>query len=177
MPPSRCSSSSNYRAERNSRCRTASLFLICHHFMSALLGGGPHHARYSFGHLLPLRFFDQELLPAFIRQAVILEFPIAIRSRFPFGDNPSPLLQAMQGGIERPVLHLQEFIRGPLNVLPDLVTVSRSVEKRPQNEHVERSLEDPDPLLRLLRHRRHSTLNQVTMVDTRLSVVKRDIET
>jgi hypothetical protein len=35
----------------------------------------------------------------------------------------------MQRGIERAVLHLQEFIRGPLNVLPDLVTVSRSVEK------------------------------------------------
>src|SRR5580658_825620 len=180
MPPSRCSSSSNSRSERSSRSRSASLFLlclqlICHRLMSALLGGGPHHARYSFGHLLPLRFFDQELLPAFIRQAVILEFPIAIRGRFPFGDNPSPFLQAVQGGIERPVLHLQEFIRGPLNVLPDLVTVSRSVEKRPQNEHVERSLEDPDPLLRLLRHRRHSTLNQATMVDTRLSVVERDI--
>jgi hypothetical protein len=69
------------------------------------------------------------------------------------------------------MLHLQEFIRGPLNVLPDLVTVSRSVEKRPQDEHVKRSLEEPDPLLRLLRHRRHSTLNLARMVDSRLSIV------
>jgi hypothetical protein len=69
------------------------------------------------------------------------------------------------------VLHLQEFIRSPLNVFPDLVTVSRSVEKRPQDEHVERTLEEPDPLLRLLRHRRHSTLNLPTMVDARLSIV------
>jgi hypothetical protein len=70
------------------------------------------------------------------------------------------------------VLHLQEFIRGPLNVLPDLVTVSRSIEKRPQDEHVKRSLEETDPLLCLLRHRRHSTLNLAMMVDTRLSIVR-----
>jgi hypothetical protein len=69
------------------------------------------------------------------------------------------------------MLHLQEFIRSPLNVLSDLVTVSRSIEKRPQDEHVKRSLEEPDPVLRLLRHRRHSTLNLATMVDTRLSIV------
>jgi hypothetical protein len=73
------------------------------------------------------------------------------------------------------VLHLQEFIRSPLNVFPDLVAVSRSVEKRPQDEHVERSLEDPDPLLRLLRHRRHSTLNPATMVDIRLSVQHKEV--
>ena len=78
----------------------------------------------------------------------------------------------MQRGIERAVLHLQEFIRGPLNVLPDLVTVSRSMEKGPQDEHVERSLEEPDPLLCLIRHRRQSTLNLALMVDTRLSIVK-----
>ena len=82
----------------------------------------------------------------------------------------------MQRGVERAVLHLQEFIRGPLNVLPDLVTVSRSVEKRPQDEHVKRSLEEPDPSLRLLRHRRHSTLNLATMVDTRLSIVNEQRE-
>jgi hypothetical protein len=56
------------------------------------------------------------------------------------------------------VLDLQEFISGPLNVLPDLVTVI-SIEKGPQDEHVKRSLEGTDPLLSLLRHRRHSTLN------------------
>jgi hypothetical protein len=78
----------------------------------------------------------------------------------------------MQRGIERAVLHLQEFIRGPLNVLPDLVTVSSSIEKGPQDEHVKRSLEEPDPLLCLLRHRRDSTLNLAAMVDTRLSIVK-----
>src|ERR1700722_13591384 len=50
MPPSRCSSSSNSRPERSSRSRSASFFLICHHFTSVLLGGRPHDARHSFGH-------------------------------------------------------------------------------------------------------------------------------
>src|SRR6266849_2069146 len=173
MPPSRCSSSSNSRSERSSCSRSASLFLICHHFISALLDGGPHHARHSFGHLLPLRFFDQELFPAFISQPVVFEFPISVRRGLPFGNDPPSSLQAMQRGVERAVLHLQEFVRSPLNVLPDLVTVSRSIEKRPQDEHVKSSLQDPDPLLRLLRHRRHSTLNLAMMVDIRLSVVNR----
>src|SRR6202789_94013 len=109
MPPSRCSSSSNSRSERSSRSRSASLFLVCHHFMSVLLGGGPHHARHGLGHLLPLRFFDHELLPAFIRQPVIFEFPISIRRSLPLGDNPASFLQAMQRRVERAVLHLQEF--------------------------------------------------------------------
>src|SRR6266478_5752636 len=126
MPPSRCSSPSNSRSERSSRSRSASLFLICHHFMSGLLGGGPHHARHSFGHLLPLRFLDQELLPAFISQAIVFEFSISIRRSLPFGTHPSSSLQAMQGRVERTVLHLQEFISGPLNVLPDVMTMSRS---------------------------------------------------
>jgi hypothetical protein len=47
----------------------------------------------------------------------------------------------MQRGIERAVLHLQKFIRGPLNMLPDLMTVGSSMEKGSQNEHVKRSLE------------------------------------
>src|SRR5580704_17945011 len=122
--------------------------------MSALLGGGPHDARYGFGHLLPLRFFDQKLLPAFISQAVVFEFPISIRRSLPLRDDPASCFQAMQRGIERAVLHLQKFIRGPLNVLPELVPMSRSIEKRPQDEHVKRSLEEPDPLLWLFRHRR-----------------------
>jgi hypothetical protein len=78
----------------------------------------------------------------------------------------------MQGGIKRAMLHLQELIRGPLNVLADLVTMSRSIEKGPQDEHVKRSLKEPDPLLCRFRHRRHSTLNLEVMVDPRLSVVK-----
>src|SRR5580692_1646078 len=100
MPPSRCSSSSKSRSDRSSRSRSASLLLICHHRMSALLGGGPHHARHGFGHLLPLRFFDQELLPAFFSQAVVFEFPISVRRDLPLGYDPPSFFQTMKRGIE-----------------------------------------------------------------------------
>jgi hypothetical protein len=66
----------------------------------------------------------------------------------------------MQRRIERAVLHLQEVVGGPLNVLADLVTMSWPVKKRSQDEHVERALEKTRaPLLCLFRHRRQSTLN------------------
>jgi hypothetical protein len=70
------------------------------------------------------------------------------------------------------VLHLQEVMRSPLNVLADLMTMSRSIQKRPQDEHVKGSLENSRPLLRLFRHRRHSTPNLAMMVDIRQSSVK-----
>src|SRR6266403_3345215 len=94
-PCSRCSSSSSSRSDCSSRSTSASRFLICHHLISALLSRGPHYACDSFRHPLPLRFFDRKLFSSLVRKPVILEFPIAILSHFPFGDNPSPHLQTM----------------------------------------------------------------------------------
>jgi hypothetical protein len=48
--------------------------------------------------------------------------------------------------------------------------VSRPIEKGPQDEHVKRSLEETDPLLWLLRHRRQSTPDLEWMVDSRPSI-------
>src|SRR3984885_10156490 len=172
MPRSHCSSSSRSRSDLSSRSRSAFRFLICHHRISTLLSRGPHHQPDSFGHLLPLGFFDHKLLLTLICQSVVLEFPISIRSRFPFSTHPSSLLQTMQRGIERTVLHLQEVIRRPLNVLSDLMTMCRSMQKRSQDEHVESPLEKSGSLLYLFRHRRQSTLSLTTMVDTRQSNVK-----
>lgn len=70
------------------------------------------------------------------------------------------------------MLHLQEFICSSLNVLPDLMAVSWSIKKRPQDEHVERALKNSHSLLGLFRHRRHSTLDLAKMVGIRLSIVK-----
>ena len=53
----------------------------------------------------------------------------------------------MQCGI---VLHPQEFVCLSLNVLADLVTMSRPIEKRPLDEHIQGSLENSGPLLCLL---------------------------
>jgi hypothetical protein len=79
----------------------------------------------------------------------------------------------MQGGIERAVLHLEKIVCRPLNMLTDLVPVSGTIKKRPQNKHVKSALEKACALLRLLCHRRRSTLNVEAMVDRRLSLVKR----
>jgi hypothetical protein len=53
------------------------------------------------------------------------------------------------------------------------VAITYAKDKGPQDEHVKRSLEEPNPLLCLLRHRRKSILNfgQRT-VDIRPSIVK-----
>ena len=68
------------------------------------------------------------------------------------------------------MLHLQEIVRRPLNVLADLVAVSRTIKKRPQDEHVKRALQK----------RRCAAVSvlpwktfdpQLMMVDTRLSIV------
>jgi hypothetical protein len=127
--------------------------------MSALLGGGPHYARHGFGHLLPLGFFDKELVSAFFSQAVVLELPIPVRSYLPLGDNPSSFLQPMQSRIERTVLHLQEFVCGSLNMLADLMSVGGAMEKGSQDEHVERTLQKAISGLILFCHGRRSTLN------------------
>lgn len=68
------------------------------------------------------------------------------------------------------MLHLQELVRGPLNVFAYLMAMSRSIEKRPQDEHVQRSLQETGPLLYLFRHGRYSTLDLDVMVDIRLSI-------
>jgi hypothetical protein len=39
------------------------------------------------------------------------------------------------------MLHLQKVVRGPLNMLADLVSVSRSLEQRPQDQHIQRALQ------------------------------------
>jgi hypothetical protein len=74
------------------------------------------------------------------------------------------------------MLHLQEVVRGPLDGLPDLMAMSRPVQKRPQDEHVKRSLQKSGPRLRLFFHGRQSTLNLASIVDIRQSIVKQDEE-
>jgi hypothetical protein len=62
------------------------------------------------------------------------------------------------------VPHLQKFICGSLNMLADLMTVTRALEEGPQYKHVQGPLEKSYLLLCLFCHRRHSTLNLTRMV-------------
>jgi hypothetical protein len=56
------------------------------------------------------------------------------------------------------MLHLQEIVGGPLNVLSYLVAMSGSIKQGSQDEHVQRALKQIGTLLRLFFHRRRSTL-------------------
>ena len=159
MPRSRCSSSSSSRSDCSSRCKSASRFPICHHFISALLSCGPHHPRHSFCHLPPLRFFDDKLFPSLIRKPVVLELPIPIWGRLPFGRDPSPSFQSVQRGVKRAVLHLEKIIRGSLNMLANLVAVSRTIKKSSQDQHVKGALKKVRAFPCLFSHGRHSTIN------------------
>src|SRR5579863_918450 len=156
-PFSRCSSLSNSRSESSSRSRSASRLLSCHHRISALLGGWPHHASDGIGHLLPLRLFYNKLFFALVSEPVILEFAVAIGSHLPLGTHPPSSLQPMQSRIERSMLHLQEVIGGALDMLANLVPMRWPVEEGAQDQHVQRSLQKANALLCFFRHGRHST--------------------
>src|SRR5262249_9140214 len=145
------------RSERNSRSRSAFRFLICHHRISTLLGGGPHDPRNCLSHLPPLRFFFCKLLPTLFRDPVVLEFPVAIGRRLPLCGNPALLLQPMQRRIKRAMLHLQEIVRCPLYVLADLMAMGWTPNQRSQNEHLQRAQEQTRALLFLFFHGRSST--------------------
>src|SRR5207249_4418265 len=54
--------------------------------------------------------------------------------------------------IKRSVLDLQQVFRRSLDVLGDLVTVSRSKQERAQNQHVQRSLQQFDTVRGFFRH-------------------------
>src|ERR1700735_4634350 len=127
---------------------------------STLLCRGPHDACNGFGHLFPLRFLDHELLSALVCQSVILELPIAVRSCLPSGGDPPSTFKPMQSGIERAVLHLREVVRGPLNVFAYLMTVRRTIPKRPENKQVHCALENARSRLCPFCDRRHSTLER-----------------
>jgi hypothetical protein len=115
-----------------------------------------------------LRFFDYELFSAYFGKPVILELSIAIRGCLPFGGDPTSFLQTMQRGIEGTMLHLQEIVGGPLDMLADLVAMRGAIQKGPQDEHVQRALEKSVSFF----HGRLPTLDLKAMVDIRLWIVK-----
>jgi len=53
----------------------------------------------------------------------------------------------VQCWLERTMLHLQKVVRGSLNMLAYLMPMSRAVEKRPEDEHIQGALENRHALL------------------------------
>src|SRR5260221_118690 len=85
------------------------------------------------------RLLDQ-LLAAGRRKPVIAGLAIVLRGS-PERGNPAPVLQAMQSGIERSVLHLENVFRAMLDGVGDRVSVRRAEYQSLQNKQVQRTLQ------------------------------------
>jgi len=70
------------------------------------------------------------------------------------------------------MLHLEEIIRGALNMFTDVVAVRGTPYQSAKDEHVQRAKKEICSRLRLFCHSRRSTLNFDAIVGRLLSLVK-----
>src|SRR5215469_11650950 len=114
----------------------------------------------------------QELLAARGGQPVILEFAIAVHRFLPLRRYPTAPLQAMQRRIQRSVFHLEQIVRGALDVAGDFVTMSTPQQESAQNDHVQGSLQEFQAICGLGGHGRHSTHLKVDDLPWKMSTVR-----
>ena len=79
-------------------------------------------------------------------QAIELGAAVVLR-RAVLERNPSSLDQAVQRRIQRPLLHLQHIVRALLDRFGDGVAVRRSEPQGPQNQQVQRALQQLDAIV------------------------------
>src|SRR5437868_4113661 len=89
----------------------------------------------------PARRLVRELSFTGAREMVELRLAIVLRCP-PLGGDPASILEAMQRGVERALVHLQDIARDLLNPLGYPPAVHGLKGERFQDEHVERALED-----------------------------------
>ena len=87
--------------------------------------------------------FLRHLFAAFFGEGVELGFPAGLRF-FPLGLEPTAILQAVKGGIERALMNLKKIFRDLLQSLGDGVTVAGAEGDDLENQHVEGSAEEFD---------------------------------
>src|SRR6516225_3771234 len=157
MPDSRFSCSSIARWEENSsrssrarrlRPNKPQNLTICR-FQPIALFRRPQHAADCPHESLPARGLGEQLASPRRCEAVVLG-SLIVFGNTPSARNPAFLLQPLQRGVKRPVLHLEGILRQALNGLGDAVAVSWTPEQRAQNQHVERAINKFDPVSRLL---------------------------
>jgi len=88
---------------------------------------------------LPVEPFGGQLRPALPRQAVELGVATGLR-RPPLGPKPAAVLEPVQRGVQRALLHLEGVFGDLLQTLPDGVAVERSERNDLQQQQVERAL-------------------------------------
>src|SRR2546425_2779748 len=90
---------------------------------------------------VPAFLLDGQLLPACPRQGIELGFTAGFR-RAPFRLQPASLFEAVQGGVERSLVHLYGFPGDLLDSLRNRIPMSGLEREDLQNQHVERALRD-----------------------------------
>ena len=83
------------------------------------------------------------------RQAIELGAPVVL-GRAVVEVDPAALDQPVERRIQRPLLHLQHVVGAALDGLGDGVAVGRAEPQGPQDQHVERALQQFDASCRLL---------------------------
>src|ERR1022692_1638748 len=142
--------------------------LVLYDATSALSGilSRPHDSRDRAGQLLPFRLLCHQLLLSSRGEPVVLEFPFQILPRgFPLRRNPPFAFQAVECRVERSVLDLQQVFCRSLDVLRNLMSMSGTKQQRPQDQHVQRPLQQLDTVGGFVRHSvsRYSTQKSATL--------------
>ena len=99
--------------------------------------------------LVPPAGLDLELFAAFGGQVIELGAPVVLRRAVVEG-NPPTLNQAMQRRVQRSLLHLQHVVRATLDGLGNRMSVGGSEPQRPQDQEVQRALQQLDAVAFLL---------------------------
>src|SRR5262245_39580965 len=142
MPRSRLSRVSRSRwsrmsSSRESRARRRRIMT------SLLLRGRAEDPPDGRGQRVPLARLDRELLPALRGQPVELGPPVVLGGAVIEVD-PATLDQAVEGRVQRSLLHQQDVVRALFDRLRNRMAVRRSPPQRAQDEEVEGALQELD---------------------------------
>jgi hypothetical protein len=96
----------------------------------------------------PSCLFD-ELFAAQLCEPVEARLTVVPRGS-PLSRDPTPLLQPLEGGIKSSVLDQQLVLGRPLDSARDTLAVLRAEDQRPQDQQVERALQEFQPVFLLL---------------------------
>src|SRR5262249_2681996 len=102
---------------------------------------GVHDAADRLHELRPSIALARQLRLARRRQLVVLRALVGLADA-PFGFQPAALHEAMEGGVERAGFDPEELVRLRADGLADAVAVLRPPLEGPQDQHVERALEE-----------------------------------
>src|SRR4051794_41428661 len=108
--------------------------------MNSLSMSGFEHQSYGFGESAPVGLLLGELFLALGGEAVEL-CVAAIFGFAPFGPEPAAVFQAVERGIERALLHLEDIAGDLPDAQGDAVAVDRTEGDDLEDKHVERALE------------------------------------